>query len=57
MRSRADKGTDAAETNDAKGESPTKKKASSTKRKSKAAANAASEEEEAPIKSEGGDDA
>ena len=57
MSFRADIGIDAAETNDAEDESPTKKKASPTKRKSKAAAKAASEEEETPVKSEAGESA
>lgn len=52
-----DTGIDAAATNDAKDESPTKKKASPTKCQSKAAANAVSEEEETPVKSEGGESA
>ena len=57
VRYRTDTGIDAAETNDAEDESPTKKKASPTKRKGKAIAKAASEEEDAPIKSEAGDSA
>jgi hypothetical protein len=55
--SRTDTSIDAAETNDAEDESPTKKKASPTKRKSKVAAKAASEEEETPVKSEAGESA
>lgn len=57
MRSRADTGIDAAETNDAEDESPTKKKASPTKRNSKAASKTASEEDETPVKSEAGESA
>jgi len=48
---------DAAASNDAEDESPTKKKASPTKRKGKTIANAASQEEEGPVKEEASESA
>jgi hypothetical protein len=57
VRLRTDTGIDAAATDNAGDESPTKKRASPAKRKGKAATKAASEEEDAPVKSESGDSA
>ena len=52
VRSRADTCVDAAATDDAEDESPTKKKASPAKRKGKARADIADQEEETVVKSE-----
>jgi hypothetical protein len=57
IRSETDTGPDAATTDNAEDESPTKKKASPAKRKSKATTNMADQEEETVVKSEAAESA